>query len=195
MKKNLESWLVVGCVAVALCLASAAMAQTPSSPTKGDTMTSTVEVTATVTKIDHKTREVTIKTPAGDEYTFVAGAEVKNLDQVNQGDTITATYAEELAYEVKKGGQTAGPESSMVAAVAKPGAKPAAGVAKNTTATVLVTAIDHKAPSVTFKGPKGNTRTIKVRDASRLEGVNVGDTVQLSYTEAVALKVEKKEKK
>jgi len=32
------------------------------------------------------------------------------------------------------------------------------------TATVAITAIDTKVPSVTFKGPGGNTRTIKVKD-------------------------------
>ena len=45
------------------------------------------------------------------------------------------------------------------------------------------------APSVTFQGPAGNTRTIKVLHPERLEGVNVGDTVELTFTEALALKV------
>jgi hypothetical protein len=35
------------------------------------------------------------------------------------------------------------------------------------TATVMITAIDPKAPSVTFKGPQGNTRAIKVEPAPK----------------------------
>jgi hypothetical protein len=34
---------------------------------------------------------------------------------------------------------------------------------EHTTVTVVITAIDPKVPSVTFKGPAGNTRPIKVR--------------------------------
>ena len=56
--------------------------------------------------------------------------------------------------------------------------------------TVLITAIDPKAPSVTFKGPAGNTRTVKVMHPEKLQGVNVGDTVEITYTEALAIKVE-----
>jgi hypothetical protein len=61
--------------------------------------------------------------------------------------------------------------------------------------TVSITAIDPKAPSVTFKGPAGNTKTIKVKYPEKLKGVNVGDTVDITYTEAIALKVEAAAKK
>ena len=50
-------------------------------------------------------------------------------------------------------------------------------------------------PSVTFKGPAGNTRTIKVLHPEKLEDVDVGDTVVITYAEAIALKVEKATKK
>jgi hypothetical protein len=50
-------------------------------------------------------------------------------------------------------------------------------------------------PSVTIKGPGGNTRTIKVTSAEKLQGVSVGDTVDLTYAEAIAIKVEKPAKK
>jgi hypothetical protein len=60
---------------------------------------------------------------------------------------------------------------------------------------VLITAIDPKVPSVTFKGPQGNTRTIKVLHPEKLEGVSVGDTVELTFTEAFAVKVEAAPKK
>ena len=40
-------------------------------------------------------------------------------------------------------------------------------------------------------GPQGNSRTVKVKDPSKLKGVSVGDTVEITYTEALALKIEK----
>jgi hypothetical protein len=103
---------------------------------------------------------------------------------------VTATYAEALAYEVKKGGTVVGPATVVGGGAAQPGARPAGGIARQTTATVIITAIDPKAPSVTFKGPQGNTRTIKVQHPEKLKGVNVGDTVELTFTEAFAVKVE-----
>ena len=61
--------------------------------------------------------------------------------------------------------------------------------------TVVITAIDTKVPSVTFKRADGTTRTIKVKDREKLQGVSVGDTVEITYIEAIAIKVEKAAKK
>jgi hypothetical protein len=181
------------CLAGALCLTTVALAQSPAP--KGEELVSAVEVTATVAKIDHKTREVTLKTEEGEEFSFVASDEVTNLAQVKKGDIVTVTYAEALAYEVMKGGQPMAPEMTVAGGAAEPGMKPAGAIARQATVTVLITAIDPSVPSVTFKGPQGNTRTIKVLHPEKLQGVSVGDTVQITYTEALALKVEAKPKK
>jgi Cu/Ag efflux protein CusF len=197
MMKSSRSWMVAGFVAGVLCVASVASAQAPTmspAPIKGETVVASQKVTATVTKIDQKTREVTLKTGDGEEYSFVAGDAVKNLAQVKAGDVVTATYTEALAYEVKKGGKT-GAETALAAEAAPLGAKPAGTIAQQTTVTVKITAIDPKVPSVTFMGPAGNTRTIKVKHPEKLQGVNVGDMVELVYTEALAISVEKGAKK
>ncbi|MBS1117693.1 MAG: hypothetical protein H6Q87_2077 [candidate division NC10 bacterium] len=192
--RNLGSWMVAAGVAAVLCVASVALAQAPASPLKGEVVVGTVDVTATVARIDHKTRVVTLKADDGQEYTFVASADVANLDQVKKGDLVTATYTEALAYEVKKGGKT-GAEVTDAAAVAPLGSKPAGVVAEATTVTVKITAINTKKPSITFKEPDGYTQTVKVQDPSKLQGVKVGDTVQITYVEAVGLKVTKAPKK
>jgi ribosomal 50S subunit-recycling heat shock protein len=180
-------------------LASVALAETPAAAPaaapKGEAMMASVEVTATVTKIDQKTREVTVKMDDGQERSFVAGEEAKNLAQVKPGDRITVTYAEALVYEVKKGGAAVAPASAVAGKAAQPGMKPAGAIARQTTVTVLITAIDTKAPSVTFKGAGGNTQTIKVMHPEKLQGVKVGDTVEITYTEALAIKVEEAPRK
>ena len=187
--KNSRVWKIAGTVVGLLSLTSLALAQTPA-PVKGGAVLSSVTVTATVTQIDQKTRAVTLKTDDGQEYSFVAGDEVKNLAQVKKGDVVSATYTEALATEVKKGGHTAA-GSVTAAATAQPGAKPAGVVAQQTTVTIAVTAIDRTVPSVTFKGPAGNIRTIKVEHPELLQDVKVGDTVDITYTEALAIKLEK----
>jgi ribosomal 50S subunit-recycling heat shock protein len=76
-----------------------------------------------VTKIDMKTREVTVKTAEG-EVSFVADERVKKPRQVKVGDTIHVVYTEAIAYEVKKGGKPTGIETQSAATTAKPGASP-----------------------------------------------------------------------
>ncbi len=161
----------------------------PAAAPAGNTMVATVELTAIVTAINHATREVTLKKEDGTEVTFVASEDVKNLPQVKVGDVLHVVYAEALAYEVRKGGTTAAPVVAVAGGAAELGQRPAGALARQTTATVAITAIDRTVPSVTFQGPAGNTRTIKVLHPERLEGVSVGDTVELTFTEALAIKV------
>ena len=169
--------------------AAAAPAPAPVAAPRGETLIATVELTAIVTAIDQKTREVTLKKEDGTEVSFVASEDVKNLAQEKVGDMLHVVYGEALAYEVRKGGTTVAPATAIAGGAAELGQRPAGALARQTTATVVITAIDPKVPSVTFQGPAGNTRTIKVLHPEKLEGVSVGDTVELTFTEALAIKV------
>ena len=182
--------VAAACLAGTLGLAAATYAEAPAAAPRGEALVAKVEVTATVAKIDYTTRDVTLKADDGQEYSFVASEQVENLPQVKVGDRVTVTYAEALAYEVKKGGTAADGGTIIAGGRAEPGARPAGALARETSVTVLITAIDSKVPSVTFQGPGGNTRTIKVLHPEKLEGVSVGDTVVLTYTEALAIKVD-----
>jgi len=185
--------VIAVCVATSMSLGSLASAETakPAAPASGIVAAQSVELTATVVEIDHQTRTVTLKAADGRTETFVVGEAAKNLDQVQKGDVIVVTYAEALAYEVKTGGTTS---STTVGATAKPGENPAGIIARETKVTVTITAIDENAPTITFKGPAGNTRTIKVKHPEKLKTVKVGDQVELTYTEALALTIEKAKK-
>jgi hypothetical protein len=150
----------------------------------------TTTVTAKVTSIDQKTRKVTVKTEDGKKYSFIASDNVKNLAQVKKGDVITAAYTEAIAYQVRKHNKQTGVEVTNAVGTAKAGEKPAGAVVQQTTVAVTIIAIDPSIPTVTFKGPQGNTKTIKVKDPKKLEGVKVGDVVDITYTEALAVKVD-----
>ena len=189
------SWLQVASVVGALCLATVAVAQTTAEPVaapKGERVLSSVEVTATVTKIDTTTREVALKTDAGLEYSFVVSDAVKNFPQLKVGDVVTATYTEALAYEVKKSSKPAGAATTDAAT---PGAKPADVRLQELTETVTVAAIDPKVPSITFRQTTGTTKTIKVLHPEKLEGVKVGDVVDITYTAALAIQLKEAAKK
>jgi ribosomal 50S subunit-recycling heat shock protein len=161
---------------------------------QGQAVMSTQSTTATVTKINQKTREVTIKMEDGMEHDFVAGPEVKNLAQVKKGDVITIKYTEALAYQVREHGAP-GVTTTEASTSAAKGERPAAAAAKQTTVTVKITAIDPTVPTVTFMGPRGHSETIHVKDPEKLKGVKVGDMVDITYTEAIAISVETPGKK
>jgi len=155
---------------------------------KGNTTSSTTTVTATVSAVDAKTRHVTLKDEAGKEYSFVAEPYVKNLGQVKVGDVVTVQYTEAVAWQLKKD-NTMAASSSETMSSAPAGQKPAMNSGSKTTVTVTITAIDPQAPSVSFTGPAGNSMTVHVKDPKKLEGVSVGDKVDITYTEALAVKV------
>jgi hypothetical protein len=156
----------------------------------------TVAATATVDKIDQKTRHVTLKRPDGSKFTIVASPEVRNLAQVKKGDVIKLEYRQSVAYEVNKAG-TANPGVSATTDVtrAEPGAKPGGSVTDTVTVRMTITAINKGASEATLLGPDNVSTVVKVRDPKRLDLVEVGDVVDLTYTEALAVSVEKSAKR
>jgi Cu/Ag efflux protein CusF len=149
-----------------------------------------VKVTATVEAIDLDKRTVTLKDKNGVLTDVQVSDKVRNLAQVKKGDKVVAVYREALAYEVFKAGTaTPSADESMVGERAKLGDKPAADVTKVQSISATITAIDKEASKVTLKGPEGHEVTVKVRDPKKLDGVSVGDLVQLTYTRALAIAV------
>ena len=150
----------------------------------------TVKITATITAIDPATREVTLKGPKGNEATVLLGPEVKNFSQMKVGDVVNAEYVEALTLELKKGGQAVpGRTENAGATAAKAGEKPAGMVGRQVTVTASVIALDPPTQTVTLKGPK-QTVDVKVADPEQFKRISVGDQVEATYTEALAISVE-----
>lgn len=158
----------------------------------GTVAANAMKTTATVKKIDQKSRKVTIERADGSHETFVAGDGVRNLAQVKAGDQISVTYYESLAYEVKKPGQ-AEPGGTLAAGMQRAplGEKPAGTAAQAITITSTISAIDKKAGTATLRDTEGEEITVKVRNPANLDRVSVGDLVELTYTEALAISIEK----
>jgi Cu/Ag efflux protein CusF len=157
-------------------------------------MSQTVTAQATVEAIDQQTRHVTLKTEDGKSMTIVADARVKNLAQVHVGDVVEVAYREALAIDVIPGGAPASTVVEGAAGTAKPGTKPAAAGARRVTVTATIEAIDEATQHVTLRGPEGKTMEVKVQNPENLKKGKVGDSVRLTYTEAVAISVRKAEK-
>jgi len=198
MKKLL---VVVALVIFALSFAVRGVAQQtkPEAPPAGKKPTvykeQVVTRTATVEAVDLEKRVVTLKRTDGTVFDLAVGPEVRNLPQVKVGDEVVVKYYESLLVQVKKPGAAEGTQVKETMARAKPGEKPAGVVAKQVTVTATVEKIDKKKMIATLKGPEGKVVDVKVRNPKNLENVNVGDQVDITYTEAMAVSVEKPKKK
>jgi Cu/Ag efflux protein CusF len=154
------------------------------------TLVQAVRLSATVDAIDKATRHVTLKGPDGNTMVVAAGPEVKNFDQIKVGDAVVARYVESLTLELKKGG--AGVRERVEtggAAAAKPGERPAAVAAREVRVTGDVIAVDAKKHIVKVKGPK-RTVDLNVKDPEQLKLIKVGDQIEGTFVEAIALSVE-----
>jgi len=155
----------------------------------------TAVMTATVQAIDLKTRIVTLKGPKGEVRDIKVGEEAVNLPQVKVGDLVTVKYYESLAIEVIKPGTVSGAGEKSAIVKAKPGEMPGGMAARQSTVTATVTAIDKKKGTITLKGPEGKTVIAKAEEPKNLDKVKVGDELMITYTEALAISVEKAKKK
>jgi hypothetical protein len=149
------------------------------------------ELSAQVVALDKASRTITLKGPKGNVVDVVAGDEVKNFDQIKLGDFVVARYAESLTLELKKTKVKAGEPTVTEAAVrAKPGERPAGAVGREVTAIADVIGVDPKKSTITLKGPRGNVVTLNVQNPDQFKVVKMGDQVEVTYTEALALSVE-----
>jgi Cu/Ag efflux protein CusF len=149
----------------------------------------TLNVTATITKIDAATHEVTLKGPQGREFTVLAGSEVKNFGQMKVGDQVNVEYVEALTLELKKGSMAPVSRTDQAgAASAKPGERPAGMAGQQITVMAEVMAVDPKTQTVTLRGPQ-RTIDLKVSDPDQFKRVAKGDRVEVTYTEALAIAV------
>jgi Cu/Ag efflux protein CusF len=171
-----------------LAAATAVSVQTPI------TKTQSVSATATIQAIDSTARTVTLRDEQGQEDTYSVGPEVKRFDELKVGDKVKMTYYESVVLQVRKpgeaGGQPATPTADAAATRGK-GPMPGATIGVQEKMTVTVKAIDPALPSVTVTTPDGRTVTRKVENKKNIEGLKVGDQVDITYTRAVLTQVER----
>ena len=152
----------------------------------------TVVLTAIVEAINHETREVTLRGPEGGSVTFVASEEARNLDQVKAGDIVMAEYVQSMSIEVfANDGSEPGAGELTVAGRSEKGEMPAMTAIDAVVVTATVEEINLEANTFKLKGPSGEVKEYTARDPENLKKAAVGDIVVITYTEAIAISVEK----
>lgn len=155
-------------------------------------------VTARVEAVDVASRELTLKGPLGNTVTFTVDKRVKRLNEVKVGDDITADYFLSIAADLRE--PTAEEEQHPItllegAAKAPPGTSPAAGGLRRFKVVTTVEGLDRPTKTITVKGPRGNYVTARLENPSNLTKMRIGDHIVVTYTEALAISLEKTPKK
>ena len=145
-------------------------------------------VTVTVETIEQKSREVSVRKPDGTVVNFYVPPSMKRFDTLKVGDKITAKYYDNVVLQLKQPG-TPDVNTASSALVPVEGA-PSGTMSYQRAITATITAIDQKAPSITFSGPNGWKYSSLVKDRAALAKVKVGDKVDITWTMAVLMAVE-----
>ena len=155
-----------------------------------------VEQSALVKAIDLKKRTVTISRADGTDVTLEVGKQVKKLDQVKVGDLVKTAYYESVSVRLKK--TRVDPSVTVEEAVERDpkSVKPAGAAVRQVTTIATIDKIYDDGKRAILRGPAGNTLDVKVQDPENLEKikkgeVKAGDQVEITYTQALAISVEK----
>ena len=177
---------------VAGILAAAALVWTPRlAVAQSKEVTSEIKTeTGVVEAIEAQSRSVTIRKADGTVVTTVAGPDVARFNEIKVGDKVKARYYENLVIRVKAPGEPA-VDTDVKDATASGQGLPGGTKARQRTLTCTITAIDMDTPTITFTSANGWKYTSKVRDKSNLTKVKVGDKVDIIWTDALLVSLER----
>ena len=185
MKKSI-SLVLAAAVALTVSIPQAAEVV----PVHGKASLAASHQVLTVSNIDHEKRRVTLMNSEGEEHTFVAGPQVRNLAQIQEGDKVSILHAEAVAvavYPVAAAGK--GRVVHTEVSRAPLGAKPYGTITRRVEITGRLAALKPKTREVTIEGKYGDLNLIAADDVD-LSRVKVGDKVRLVYVERLSISVE-----
>ena len=116
---------------------------------------------------------------------------VTRFSELKVGDTVKATYYESLVFLVRKPGEKSDPAMDDAALNRAKSELPAGLFAAQQKGTVTVKSVDHNVPSITVTTEDGRVVTRKVEEKKNLDNVNPGDRIDITYTQALLINVER----
>ena len=151
-----------------------------------------VEKTAVVRAINKADRTVVLQVPDGEIVEVDVDERVRNFDQIDIGDRVTAKYYEAVVLYISSGKGKPDADRHSIASVAPKGDKPGIKILDTVTILATVEDIEYDKRIITLRGPQGQSLDLGVNESAKEYGqVKVGDEVIVIMTEAVAISVEK----
>jgi len=147
-----------------------------------------VEAVVTVLSVDPKARQVVVRGPRGNVATLTVPKEAQNLDKVKQGSRFKMKYVEAMALSIHKGGAPNATAAEDVTLAPK-GGNPGGMIVHTAQISAVIDAIDYTNRYIAVRGPKQNTLALKAADDVKLDELNAGDRIALTYTRALAMEM------
>src|SRR6478736_6942784 len=198
MKKSLNTIVLGGLLLTASSFPVVAADTAAPAAVPSREKTILVTVSASVEAIDQTTREVTLKGPLGNTVTFTVDPRVERLGEVKVGDFVRADYYISIAAELRAPTPEEEKEPLVVLEAggkSPAGTTPAAGGLRRFKVVTTVEGVDLSTETITIKGPRGKFATIHVPQSPNLSKVTLGEKIVVTYTEALAISLEKTETK
>jgi len=154
-----------------------------------------ISIDAEITDVDLETREVTLRSPMGDLVTMTAGDHIERLAEFAVGDVVSTTYIASLEGELREPTEEeiANPWVELDgAAVATDEIDPGAMVGRAIQAVCTIEGMNRLTGTVTVRDPRGKYHLIGDVEPEKMEGVTLGTTLVLTYTQAMVVSLEKK---
>jgi hypothetical protein len=172
-----------------LCAATGpAWAQQAATPAVTSQLTT---VSATVQSVYPDKRSLTLVGEDGQQRTIFVGPDVK-LDKLHVGDKVRVSLYQGLAAAIAKGGQKVTDPAASSFAYKNPAGKPGGGAGTSVTVTVKILGVDPGTNTVAFQQQDGSQHVIAVKSPNMqqfIRTLKAGDTVDVTYTESVAVNV------
>jgi len=143
-----------------------------------------------IVAVDPATKQVTLEGTSGKKVALTVNNPY-NLQSIKAGDRYVAQFTESI-YVIGREPSDKPPVASVAAGLwsAQPGQTPGAVAAQQAHLVVIVSAIDQADRRVTLKAPDGSTENIDVTNPDALQGIQVGDRIAITVTQAVAITLE-----
>lgn len=180
--------------AVCALVGAGVLSATSSWAQDGAVIEQTAVSSALVHDVDLTTRQVLLETEDGRFVTVVAPPEVRNLPQVEVGDTVTiGYYGGIVASLVPPGAEPITTQGDTALMRSEEGERPAGATVTTIDTSVVFQAFDAATGRVTFRPQDGPERSLAVRDPEMrafVETLKPGDTVQVTLVEVIAMVVD-----
>ena len=182
------------CAAVALgALLLLPLGNAGHAQSEGAVVEETVTSSALVHDVDLTARQVLLETEDGRFLTFDVPEDVRNLEQVEVGDSVNVMYFGGIAASLAAPGEEpVGMDMATAVARAEEGERPAGATLNELTTTVTFDAFDAETGFVSFTGQSGVPRTVEVVDPDMrafVETLEAGDQVDVTVVEIIAIEV------
>jgi hypothetical protein len=153
-----------------------------------------VSKVARVAGINHTTRKVILEDELGRQETVALSEDIERINEIEAGDLIEIDYFASVAAEVRE------PTEAELAApliIEESGGRntmdypPAGGKMRTLKAVCTVEGLDRPSETLTLRGPEGGLNVVRVQDVENLTKLRIGDTIIVTYQEALAMRIEK----